>query len=129
MADKKTYYKLGDKASSFFDPVLKLKLVGPDAVAALGPVQLTRRLKNALHFKHIVEATEKEYNSYIERSLHKADIAKEPEVAGVDFSKMTKSQLVAFYKNNYEVTTDDVKLFQDKTKDQMVSELTELEED
>lgn len=115
------YYVLGGTASIFWDPVSKLKVVTTDES---NPAELngnvTDRIKQAVKAGHIVEVKgfkpKKEKEEIVERETEvetKKSSKPAPPVtpAKTDLTKMTKDELIAYYKNNYETTDEDIKNF------------------
>lgn len=120
------YYKLGKTATMFYDPVVKLKIVGENGVGKLNTKNSTKRIENALRHGHIKEATEKEYKEFIENAgVENTEKLEEATSSGVDFSKMNKDTLIAHYKEAYDVTEDDVVTFSKLNKADMIKFLEE----
>lgn len=70
MADRQVfkYLKLGKGASSFYDQATKLYIVN-DQVIKIHPAYLSsKKTEIAKHAGHIVEASEAEYKSYVEKA-------------------------------------------------------------
>lgn len=130
MAKKVDYYKLGKKAESFYDPILKLKIPTRKAIAKVEGGMKTARLKAALDGRHIEPATEKEYNAFVAGLKEANPDAQAPAAVGVEIlNKKNKEQLIAYYKENYEVGVDDVKKFAALVKDEMIAFLVEDEDE
>lgn len=119
---KELYYKLGKTATSFFDPVVKLKIAGK----GVGKLTLppTRRINNALKHNHIVEATKEEYIAWGKGQDNFERIEQSAQAGKLDLSKLSSKQLVTYYEGNYEVSTDDVKAFKKMTHKEQVDFLS-----
>lgn len=111
------YFKLGAKASTFYDPTSGLK-ISNGAVAQFSGSVITKRMEIAISNHHIEEATEAEFKN--------GTASAEEEDEAVNFDKMNKSQLVEYLQTNYEVDEAEVEDFENKTKSEMVSYLEEL---
>ena len=109
------YFILGPSASVFWDPTSRLKVVStdpenPDCLVG----NVNKRIEAALKQNHIQEVkgfkpkpkADEEETEEVVVQPKKAEKKKES-----NLSKMTKDQLISYYKENYEVTEDDVKNF------------------
>lgn len=122
------YFILGPNASVFWDPTSKLKVVSsdenaPDALHG----NMTDRIKLALKANHIQEIKSfkpKKEEETGEAASTEATIETKKETKKApkqsDLTKMTKDQLVAYYKENYETTDEDIKNFSAMKPKQMV---------
>ena len=151
------YYKIAGAASNFYDPSAGngftkdggLKVVNNFIVPYKG--MISKRMKIALQNGHIQEATKEEFEDFVSDqttetirvwNLGMKDIDRntpEPAPAAsvdveeeaddeVDFSSMTKKQLVKYYEDEYQdVSEDDIEEFTSKTKAEMIEYLTSEE--
>jgi len=108
------YFILGPSASVFWDPTSKLKVVSndeanPDALHG----NMTERIKLALKANHIQEVKGfKPVDKEESESGDKVETKKEKKVpVQNDLTKMTKDQLISYYKENYETTEADITNF------------------
>lgn len=62
------YFKLGEKASSFYDPTSKVKLTPGVVVEVDGKIAKGRKIAEAKRAGHIVEVDEDEYNEFVNPS-------------------------------------------------------------
>lgn len=119
---KRTYLKLGETATSFYDPVTKVKVVG-DQVVMLESIK-TRKISNAIRHGHLRTVSESEYNAWREGGSEASAEVESPQGSGsldVDISKMTSKELSDFYTENYEASEDDIKAFNALDKKQKVA--------
>lgn len=100
------YLKLGKKASSFFEPSLRLKV--QQGVPAAFEGKPTKRLGTAIRMGHVVEIDKATYEKLLKAKPEKTA---ESEDQGDIFEKMNSNKLVGFYKANYEVSEEDLKAF------------------
>lgn len=64
--EKKIYYKLGSKASTFVDPKAGIKLVNKDVVeVSASKAKSSKTVTAAIEGGHIREATEEEYQAFL----------------------------------------------------------------
>ena len=87
--------------------------------------EVSRKSDENRRLKERIEELEGE-NKELKEALGQDD--DEP-TAEERFQELTKAKLVAYYKETYEVTEEEVKAFEDKNKDEMVAYLVELEKD
>jgi len=120
----KRYFKLGKKASSFMDPMTNLKLSG-NSVGFI-EVKPTAKISRAITHGHIVEIKEDEYNK-VKGVAAPAAGAGDPPSMAERLSKLTADALTQYYKDNYEVSAEDVKAFNKMTKAEKVSFLLEAD--
>ncbi len=142
MAAKLKYYKLGSKASSFFCPKTRLKVVNSlPGKAAVPLARSSKAIIQALRNGHLVEIKEEEYSEMIEAEALKGD-SKRKEIESVkvateatseisvsDFRKMNKDQMFTYYKDQYDVDKEDQEEFKALNKADMLEKLIELEEE
>jgi hypothetical protein len=112
-----SYVKLGGKAEVFYDAFSELKVVRGQVVEMNAVQARSLKVKKALSGGHLQMATEAEFKG------ETAEVASEK----VDYTEMTKAELLKFYKETYDVSEEEVAEFKSKTKDEMVTELQGLE--
>lgn len=98
------YLKLGEKASSFFDPITRLKLINNMVIEAL-PIQLkSPRVKRFIQGGGLSYATKEEYNEYQAtlskpvKAKTKVEKVEEPKEKGLN--DMTKAEIYDYIKNS-----------------------------
>lgn len=106
------YLKLGETASVFYDSTSKLLIAGKDEVIEYKG-QLTKKIRVALSNGHIVKTEPKKVEVEDEK----------PDEKPLD--KMTKKELVTYFKENYEVTEEELAEFSKKSQKEMVEYLSE----
>lgn len=124
---KAKYLKLGKTATSFYDPILKLK-ISANGVAKL-EFKETRRLKNAIKHGHLEEATEKEYKAWLSSQENPEKVEESSQGGQLKLDSLNSNQLTTYYKGNYQVSEEDVKTFDKMTKKDKLKFLTEAEEE
>lgn len=127
------YLKLGKTAKCFNDPK-SFKLSGRQIIA-VEEKDFTKKVENALRFKHLEEASEAEYKAWVD-SNKKSVTVKEPKADtddtgddSTDINKMNTDDLVAYYKENYEVGDEELAEFEAKTVKEKRKFLKDLEEE
>lgn len=130
------YYKLGVKASSFYDSKSTLSISNKAVVAIEDDRISSKKIQRALESGHIIEVKESEFKGY-ETSVEKAkeakekgkpvgfkapdEISDEEEEGGEDeLSNMKKEELIKHVQDNYELSEDDLKAFSSKKKEEML---------
>lgn len=89
------YLKLGEKASIFFDPTTRLLIRGKEVIA-LKAIQKSKKLSTALNQGHVVNATEEDFNNWIDgvetevKALEEGHIDPLSELSEADFKKTVK---------------------------------------
>ena len=135
----KRYYRLGEKASMFWDPSAKnqerddkaLKVTPRVASPYLGPI--SKRMELAIKNRHIEEIDEdKALKMGLATVKPSASVAlkeakeKASNDDGPDFESMKKDDLIKYYKDNYDdVSEDDIEEFASKKKAEMIEYLSE----
>jgi len=117
------YVKLGDKAESFFDPFSRLSLAGKDVKQLTGKAISSNRVRVSLLGGHLSHASEAEF---IEVG---GKVEKESIIETIE-SKFgtTAEELLAYYKDNFEVKAADIRNFKKLSLQEMVDELIKLGE-
>lgn len=115
---KSRYFVLGKGCSSFYDPSTQLKVVGKGSTEYKG--KISKRIEIALKHRHIEEVE----NAVTEEEVAKAAAdAEEP----TPLEDMTKKELINHYKDNFEVSKDDLAAFSKMNKEEMLEFLAEDE--
>lgn len=124
------YVKLGPKAGGFSDPFSRFD-INKGVIKKLNQKEQTSgRIRAAIRGGHLVTCTEKEYKEYLQ-SLEpevKPKTKKEPTLEE-KFMEMTKDVLVVYYKDNYQVSEEEIKVFEKFKHEEMVAELLDLEKE
>lgn len=110
-------FRLGDKASVFYDPQSKVKILPNQIVDFEG--RMTSRLSIALKHGHIVKLDADEAEELQDKLDSGTPI----------FTSMMKGDLLKYYVDNYNVSDEEGADFAKKTKGKMVEILEDLEED
>ena len=125
------YVKLGPKAGGFSDPFSRFDLnKGVIKKLITSQEKTSGRIRAAIRGGHLVVCTEKEYKEYLQ-SLEpevKPKMKKEPTLEE-KFMEETKDSLTQYYKDHYQVTEEEVKVFEGYKHDEMVAELLDLEKE
>ena len=135
MAKKQRYLKMGEKSPAFADPVSGVILSGKMVVQVTGEQWRSHKVAKARLGGHLTEADKEDYEAWVEfeastrddiqvktatdnRALLKENEelrARLAELEGSDetppISKMNSKALVKYYKDNYEVTDEQVEEF------------------
>ncbi len=131
------YVKLGEKASSFFDPFSRLTLAGKQEVVLLDAKALkSNRVKSALKGGHLSYASESEFAEFggivpedTKEKTAKKDEDEDDDEKTIESKYGTNAEeLLAYYKKTYEVSKTDIKKFKALSLQEMVDELKKLEE-
>lgn len=153
----KRYFVLGAKASVFYDPDSQLKVVSSDPKAPDEfDGKMTPRIEEAMRFNHIIEVKPngggrvapaeagKEAPKETKKLVKTLSAAQAKEVEDeqegedenednqdtgekVDITKMDKDQLLAYYKENYDVSPADEEAFKKLKLKGMIKFLQEEE--
>ena len=107
-------FKLGPKASMFYDPQSKVK-VTPNSITEFDG-RMTARLQLALKNGHIVEMDEED----------KAELKSKLEAGLPIFENMNKGDLLKYYADNFEVSDEEAAEFAKQSKGKMVEVLEDL---
>ena len=110
-------FKLGPKASIFYDPQSQVKVL-PNKITEFSG-RMTPRLTIALQNGHIVNLDKEE----------KADLQDKLDDGQPIFENMNKGDLVSYYEKTYDVSDAEVADFAKKKKDSMAEYLEELAAD
>lgn len=110
------YLKLGSKAQNFFDPISGLNIVGKEVVELPKGFKMNPRINRAISGGHLVNSNKDEYLEYLALST-----PEDEEDVSSELGDMTKSELVDYYKENYEVSEEDLEKFEKLTKAKMVN--------
>lgn len=131
------YFKLGPKASMFFDPsaVNRAKKKGDTSIglkvlpnsAAKFQGKVTARMEIAISNNHIQALTEKEYNLFKTGIEEAAEESKAEEEENVALGDMKKDEIVEYFKSNFEYDEDQLLEFSSLTKAKMIEYIEELE--
>jgi hypothetical protein len=132
------YFKLGKLASIFWDASAfnmkdksrGLKVTRGDIAEFQGP--LSKRTELALSAGHIVEVKAedvKKVQDKLNKELEDGKKGQDIPSTNKGFNNMSVEELVEYYKENYEVTEEDVVKFAKKKPKKMVQFLEELEVD
>ena len=114
---KTKYYKLGEKASSFYDPSTKLSIsVTKPAILTLKP---NEKIRKAAASGHIREISEKEYSDILNRVAVLESKAAEKEVVKQEAAKPSPSEKTA------EELVQDWELM---SRDEILKKLSTMEE-
>jgi hypothetical protein len=125
MSGKATYYGLGKTATNFYCPITKLKVTnGGFSKLSVNP---TKRITNAVKHGHLVEATKVDYEKWTSKQEGLGSGKLEEDE--LDLSAMTNNKLVDYYKLNYKVSEDDVKVFSKLNKEEKVKFLQDDEDE
>lgn len=120
MATKETkFFKLGEKATLFYDAATKKKIVGGQIVEFDVKDMNSQKFKESFQGGHIKEASSDE--------VKKAQSDDEPGELD-NFSKLTKDKMIARINDEYELNDDEQKALSGMTKDQLVAKYKELYE-
>lgn len=122
MPKKKFHFILNPKsgATSFWDPVSKVKVVGKSSATYEGK-DLPKRVKVALRHGHLLQVDEPVTEEDVKKQ------AEEVEAENVDLADLTKKELVDFYTSNFEVTKEDLANFKKMSQEDMVKFLQDDE--
>ena len=129
----KKYVKLGPKAGGFADPYSRFKILKGE-IKELVTQQERRsgKIAAAIRGGHLVAVTESEYNQWLKGNekvaKDKEDGNDEPTLEDTLVEK-TKAELTEYYKENYEVSEEDVDAFEKLKHGEMVAELVGLAEE
>ena len=118
----KSYIKLGPRAESFSDPVTDLSLAGKEVRELTPKMASSARIKGAISGGHLSIATEQDYKVFM------GIVEKEVETIESEFGTNAE-ELLKYYQDNYEVDKTMVKAFKKLSLQEMVDELTKLEDD
>lgn len=123
----KLYLKLSSESSLFYCPQTKVKLV-KGVVIEHDSSNMSKKLLVAIKNGHVNKVDENEFLSYQE-SLEQGDKDSNPGPGNIvkPLNRMNKEELVKYYTDNYELSNEDIKSFQEKTKAEMLDFLEELE--
>lgn len=131
----KRYFILGKNASVFWDPKSRLKVTSSDP-ANPTPFEgaLSNRVKLALHANHIVQVDEPEPKAEVVATKKApepppADKKKIAEYSKEEMANLSDAELLALYKDEFEVTAKDEKAFSKKSREERIAFLTEEEEE
>lgn len=118
------YLKLGPKATVFVDYLTGVKVLPKQVIEVSSLVSRSPKIKKAIVGNHLVIATKAEFKNGT------PEVVKEDSIdPNDDLAKMTNAELVTFYKDQYEVTDGDIKLFNALRKADKIKELKSLEEE
>ena len=126
------YVKLGPKAGGFSDPFSRFDINKGVIKKLVTPQEKTSgRIRAAIRGGHLVVCTEKEYKEYLQSLEPEVKQKEEKEEPTLEekLTEMTKDALTTFYKDNYEVSKDEIKIFEKFKHEEMVAELLELDAD
>ena len=119
------YVKLGEKALSFCDPFADDFTINGKLVKKLTPAQESSpAIQRALAGGHLVNATKEEFDAS-EALLSGKPVETDNEPTD-DFEDKTKSELLEYYKETYEVDEDQIAAFDKLDKKGRVAELRKL---
>lgn len=99
---EKFYYKLGDKASSFYDPITKLLLRGNTEVVELEKRPKSSKVARALQGGHIVKVSKADYDEYVGESQKPevpAEVNRDIPENNLKLSKKEKEAFAKLFKN------------------------------
>lgn len=115
------YVKLGIKAECFYDAIANLKALKNEVYKLTPKQEVSPKIRRAIQTGHLVLSTEKEFNAASAPAAEKAKPTK--------YDDMTKSELVEYLKENFQVDETEVEEFEKKKKKEMILELVDLEEE
>jgi hypothetical protein len=131
-SEKKTYFKLGSKASMFYDQGNRFKVAGNNIVEFSG--KITPKMRAAIANGHIIEVDEKEFKEYEKTgSTIPMDGEGQPaRLTAPNWGSLTKGEIVEWAKENIEDIEDkleedeDIDDLADLTKDKLIERVKEL---
>jgi hypothetical protein len=118
------YVKLGGSAESFYDPYSEFSLAGKEVKVLEAKALTSNRVKAALSGGHLSHASEKEFLD-AGGVIESGDDTPEVETFESEFGNNAE-ELLAYYKENYEVTKADITAFKKLSLEDKVKELTKL---
>ena len=129
----KKYVKLGPLAGGFADPYSRFKILkGQIKLLESQEERRSGKIKAAIRGGHLVVVTESEYEDWL-KSQEKVTKVKEEDIGeptlAEQLEEKTKAELTEYYKENYEVSDEDVEAFEKLKHPEMVAELVGLAEE
>jgi len=124
------FIKCGKHALSFHDTFTGFSISKNQVLIANRLHTTSGKFKRALSTGHIIEATEEEYQKYLRTLNGEVDVVDPEEISLKEaLEGKSKSQLLDYYKENYELTEEEVIAFSKLNKNDMVGHLVDLEEE
>ena len=129
----KKYVKLGPRAGGFTDPFSRFKILRGQIKELVTPQERSSgRIKAAIRGGHLQTVSEKDYQDYLEAQKSEEEKAveetKEPTLEE-KLDEKTNAGLLEYYKDHYEVTEEQIDVFEKLKHDDRVAELVGLAED
>lgn len=138
---KPKYYKLGKKASSFWDPASKTKILRGQVIKVEGDKTRSKRLAAAVSTQHILLAEEEEYDKYLakmqalkegkvpesEEESEDDDITSEDSPELISFKRLKVQEMKDQIFATYELDDKEVEEINSLTKPQLIEKFKELE--
>lgn len=124
------YVKLGEKARSFSDAYTEFTISGDMVKELTTEQQKSVTIQRALMTGHLVQSVESEFDAYEEKLasiISGEPIKSKAPAKQKKLADMTKDELLAYYKETYEVDSEDEADFVEKNKADRLSFLVDLE--